>query len=181
MRGCFVAVVGPSGAGKDTLIRAAMADRTDLVLARRVISRPPAPESEDFECVTEAEFTTRQASEDFALHWQAHGLRYGIPTSVEDLLSQGTTVLVNLSRGMIDAARAQFDPFRVIAVTAPGKILASRLASRGRENAEDIAARLERADHAVPSGPDVWTIDNAGELEESITAFRAALPQPVSG
>lgn len=176
-----MAVVGPSGAGKDTLIRAAMADRTDLVLSRRVISRPPAPESEDYEGVTEAEFDTRQTSGDFVLHWQAHGLRYGIPASVEDLLAEGTTVLVNLSRGMIEAARAQFDPFRVITVTAPGKVLASRLASRGRESAEDIAARLERADHALPKGPDVWTIDNGGEVEDGIAAFHAALPQPVSG
>ena len=181
MRGCFVAIVGPSGAGKDTLIRQAMAGRPDLVLARRVISRPSAPESEDFESVTDAEFAARRASGDFALHWQAHGLNYGIPTSVEDLLARGTTVIANLSRAMIDAARDRFDPFRVIVVTAPARVLASRLALRARESAEDIAARLERAGYAAPVGPDVFTIENGGRLEDGAAAFRAALPQPVSG
>lgn len=181
MRGCFVAVVGPSGAGKDTLIRAAMDGRPDLVLARRVISRPAAPESEDFESVTEAGFADRRAAGDFALDWQAHGLSYGIPASVEALLAGGTTVIANLSRGMIDAARARFDPFRAIVVTAPAQVLAARLAGRGRESAADIAARLERAGYAAPAGPDVCTVDNGGRLEDAVAAFRAALPQPVRG
>ncbi len=36
----ITAIVGPSGAGKDTLIRGALAARPDLRLIRRVITRP---------------------------------------------------------------------------------------------------------------------------------------------
>ena len=52
----LVAIVGPSGAGKDTLIRGALAARPDLHLARRVITRPADTDSEDFDSVTEADF-----------------------------------------------------------------------------------------------------------------------------
>ena len=73
------AVVGPSGAGKDTLIRGALAARPDLRLVRRVITRPTDAGGEAFEGVTEQAFQQRSAMGDFAREWQAHGLRYGIP------------------------------------------------------------------------------------------------------
>ena len=180
-RGCFIAVVGPSGAGKDSLIREVLAVRSDLMLARRVISRPSAPDSEDFESVTPAAFEARKANGDFALDWHAHGLRYGIPNRIENELAAGKTVLANLSRGVIDAARDRFDPFRAIVVKAPTDVLAARLAQRGRETSEDIAARLQRAGDAAPTGPDVFTVDNGGRLEDAVTAFLAALPQDPNG
>ena len=56
MKGQLIAVVGPSGAGKDTLIEAARRARPDLLIVRRVITRPTESGGEDFEGVTEAEF-----------------------------------------------------------------------------------------------------------------------------
>ncbi len=70
----LVLVVGPSGAGKDSLLQTAReAFRCDprIGFARRVITRPADPDGENHEPVSEAEFTAR----DFALSWSAHGLR----------------------------------------------------------------------------------------------------------
>ena len=180
MRGTFVAVVGPSGAGKDTLIRAALARRPCLVAARRVITRPPDDATEVFESVTEAEFARAQAAGRLALDWQAHGFRYGIPDTIERDLAAGRHVLANLSRQAIGAARGRFRPFLALVVTAPAEVLAGRLAARGREDAAAIAERLGRAGHAVPQGADVRIIDNGGSLEAGVRAFLEALPpQPV--
>ena len=61
--GAFVAVVGPSGAGKDTLIahaRAALADEPQVEFVRRVITRLADGETEDHDTLTDAAFWKRR-------------------------------------------------------------------------------------------------------------------------
>ncbi len=70
--GAFVAVVGPSGAGKDTLIahaKAALADEPPVEFVRRVITRPSDGATEDHDTLTEAEFLEALANGAFALAW----------------------------------------------------------------------------------------------------------------
>ena len=132
--GRLVLVVGPSGAGKDTLLeaaRAAFRDDARIRFARRVITRVADPDGEDHEPVTETEFDARA----FALSWSAHGLRYGIPA---EAVRNEAVLVANVSRGVIAEAARRF-PVRVIEVTARPEILAARLAARGREGAEDVA------------------------------------------
>lgn len=176
MSGRLWAVVGPSGAGKDTLIAAARAALPALHVVRRVISRPSDAGGEDFEGVTAPEFLRRLAAGEFALHWQAHGLHYGIPAAALAPLAAGQDVLFNGSRKAL--ATAALPGLTVIEVTAPAAVLARRLAARGRETTEDIAARLARAAHPLPPGLAVVTVDNGGTLAEGVARFLAVL-QPV--
>ncbi|WP_295042814.1 phosphonate metabolism protein/1,5-bisphosphokinase (PRPP-forming) PhnN [uncultured Paracoccus sp.] len=171
----LVAVVGPSGAGKDTLMAAACAARPDLRAARRVITRPADAGGEDYDAVTEDDFAQRVAAGDFALHWRAHGLGYGIPARE---LTGGGTVLMNLSRRVLADAAARFPGLTVLLVTAPPEVLAARLAGRGRESAADQARRLDRADDALPSGIAVRAVLNDGTPEQGLARFLDAL-QPV--
>ncbi|MDT8855459.1 phosphonate metabolism protein/1,5-bisphosphokinase (PRPP-forming) PhnN [Paracoccaceae bacterium Fryx2] len=178
MPGAILAVVGPSGAGKDTLIDAARRVRPDLVIVRRVITRPETAGGEPFEGVTAEEFARRRTAGGFVLDWQAHGLRYGIPVGVLADLAAGRTVIFNGSRAMLAQAGAAFPGLVVIHVTAPVPVLAARLAARGRESAEDIARRLSRAPEPFPPGLPVREVQNAGALETAVAAFLDAL-QPV--
>jgi phosphonate metabolism protein PhnN/1,5-bisphosphokinase (PRPP-forming) len=170
------AVVGPSGAGKDTLIAGALRARPDLRLVRRVITRPADAGGEDFDGVTAAEFAARKAAGAFALDWQAHGLSYGIP---RDQVQGPGDVIFNGSRAALPAARAVFARLRVILVTAPDTVLAERLAARGREDAADIRARLARAAFRLPDGITALTVRNDGSLQDGIARLLAAL-QPDS-
>ncbi len=169
------AVVGPSGAGKDTLIAGALTRRPDLRLIRRVITRPSGAGGEDFEGVTEADFAARLERGDFALHWQAHGLRYGIPNA--QLAAPGD-VIFNGSRAALPEAAQVFPDLRVILVIAPDAILATRLAARGRETGADISRRLTRAAFTLPAGITADTVVNDGPLETGIARLLSAL-QPV--
>lgn len=175
-RGRFIAVVGPSGVGKDTLMRAMVAARPGLRRLRRVITRPADPEGEGHESVSEAEFDARLRDGGFALHWRAHGLRYGVPVGLCMDLAQGRDVMVNLSRRVLAEAQARFQPFLVLHLTADPGILAARLAARGRERAEEIAARLEGGALELPEGVGpVVRIDAAARPEKLANAALKAI------
>lgn len=172
----ITAIVGPSGAGKDTLIRGALAARPDLRLVRRVITRPTEAGGEDFEGVTPQEFQARRDRGDFALHWEAHGLSYGIPGT--QIATPGD-VIFNGSRAALPSAIRAFPGLSVILITAPPTILADRLARRSRETADDIRTRLSRARFEMPPGIAYRTVQNDGTPEQGIARLLAAL-QPVS-
>lgn len=182
--GYLVLVVGPSGAGKDSLLdgaRATLAGDPRFVFARREITRPADSGGEDHIAVTEAEFRARQAAGHYALSWDAHGLGYGIPNSVEGDLAAGRTVIANVSRGVLDEARGKYGRVAILSITVSPDILAARLRARGRETEEQIAGRLARAAAFRVTGPDVIDIRNDGDLAESVSDFVAALRGVASG
>ncbi|QBX35287.1 phosphonate metabolism protein/1,5-bisphosphokinase (PRPP-forming) PhnN [Paracoccus liaowanqingii] len=168
----IAAVVGPSGAGKDTLIEGALAAWPSLRLARRVITRPTEAGGEDFDGVTPDAFARMQRDGLFALDWQAHGLCYGIP---RDQLTGDGPVIFNGSRAALPQAVARLPGLRVVLVTAPTALLARRLAARGRETEDDIAARLDRAGFALPPGIAHVTVVNDASPEQGIARLLAAL------
>jgi len=169
-----ILVVGPSGSGKDTLLREALAQRPDFHLVRRTITRPADAGGEDHHAVSYEEFAGLEVEGAFALSWEAHGLSYGIPNSELERRATGP-ILVNASRGVIDEARERFGPLTVFVVTASLEILSQRLHSRRREDNANIVRRLERARMAMPTGEDVITIDNSGPLTAGVSAVVNAL------
>lgn len=175
--GPLVLVVGPSGAGKDSLIdgaRRALADDPTVHFVRRVITRPNI-RGEDHDIVTEAAFEAAERDGAFLLSWRAHGLCYGIPADAQQRRRAGTTVIANVSRSVIEDARLRLPPVRIIAITAPATVLADRLHRRGRESGSDSAERLATAAIALPDGPDVTRLVNDGSLIEGQAAFITAL------
>lgn len=176
--GTLFLVVGPSGAGKDTLMdgaRAALDGNPGIVFARRAITRPQDAGGEDHDALTDSEFDARHQSGGFMLDWQAHGLKYGIPAAHADDLSAGRHVIANVSRGVIAEAIARYSPTVVLEVTATPEILAHRLAGRGRETEDDIRARLARHAASIPEDAVRTTIVNDGTVAEGVEKFVAAL------
>jgi len=174
----LVLVVGPSGAGKDTLLtmaRTALADDTRFRFVRRVITRSAEAGGEDHEPVSDIEFAARN----FILSWEAHGLRYGIPADVADDIARGTVVVANVSRSIIAEAATRF-PVRVIEVTAPAEVLGARLSARGRESAADVAQRLARR-IPLPHGIDLTTIVNESLPEDGAEQLLAHLARALRG
>lgn len=164
--GLLVLVVGPSGAGKDTLIgivQARCAGRSDIVFPLRTVTRE-ASRHENNRSVTPEVFAREAESGMFALAWQAHGHGYGIPGAIDDDLRAGRKVVINVSRGVIGKARARYANVKVVKVTAPADVLASRIALRNRSSDGLLAPRLARVSDENDLRPDA-VIENTGEAE----------------
>lgn len=172
----LILIVGPSGAGKDTLlngVRDALADDLRFRFVRRVITRPGDMGQEAHESVTEQLFELRKQAGDFALTWRAHGLQYGIPADISMDLARGRVVVVNVSRAVVAEAAARF-PVSVIEISAPADVLALRLAARGREDAVDVARRLARSiELRLPV--DRQVVVNDGTIEAGVRELLAAI------
>ena len=157
----------------DGLIRA----QPDIHRARRTVSRPASDATEAFESVDAAAFARLRDSGAFALHWEAHGLGYGIRTAEFAPLADGRRVIFNGSRRALPQALARYPTLSVISVTVTAASLAARLAIRGRESAAGISERLRRAAD-LPPGIDARVISNDATPEEGIARLVAAC-QPV--
>lgn len=176
--GTLFLVVGPSGAGKDTLLdgaRIALGTDARYHFARRTITRPANAGGEAHEAVTTAEFASMAADNRFALCWGAHDLRYGIAHTELEPLREGIDVVANVSRGILDEARARFSPVSIISVIVPPHVLRARLEARGREDAAAIDRRLARAAALEVTGSDVLYVQNDGTPEQGVARFLDAL------
>jgi ribose 1,5-bisphosphokinase len=174
--GRLLLVVGPSGAGKDTLIdlaRAALKHDPSVIFARRVVTRA-ANAAEAHDVMSDEDFERAARAGAFALTWDAHDLRYGIPAAIDADIRAGRTVVANVSRAIVAQARRRYADVRVVLVTAPPEILAARLAARARGSDGDLARRLARGDAFADFAADC-VIDNVGTPETGAAALMVAI------
>ena len=167
--GRLLLVVGPSGAGKDTVIagaRAACAARAGVVFPRRVVTRD-ASAAEDHDSLDQAGSDRALADGAFAFWWPAHALRYGIPRAIDDDIRAGRTVVCNVSRGIVAELRLRYTNVVAVRITAPADILAARLAGRGRSSDGSLPDRIQRNEAYAGFQPD-RTIDNSGSPAAAI-------------
>lgn len=178
MTGTFVAIVGPSGAGKDALIsyaRDKLADKPGFLFAKRYITRPGDQAGEDHIAITPGAFAKQEASGQFILSWHAHDMDYAITSDMLRETANGQIVVANLSRTVLDRACELFASVKIFLVTARPDIIAQRLAERGRETSEDIKRRLARASLPLQQSSEIITIENNGLLSEAGEVFLAEL------
>jgi ribose 1,5-bisphosphokinase len=164
--GALVLVVGPSGAGKDTLLgvaREMLGDHSGIVFARRAVTRESTA-FENNEPVTREQFDRAVAAGAYALWWRAHGHGYGIARTIDDEIGASRVVVVNASRTIVDVARGRYQRLAVVLITAPAEVLAERLKTRRRDSDGDLAGRLQRASLDTGSEPDL-VISNIGAVE----------------
>jgi ribose 1,5-bisphosphokinase len=138
-------VVGPSGAGKDSVIRSAqqlLLDQKNIVFARRMVTRPSQAGSVH-DPVTEDDFRFLIASGGLSWHWEAHGFFYGIARHYRAAVKAGQLVVVNGSRAHVSSLM-RADDLKMVEVSASNGQLASRLQQRGRDDPQAIASRLAR-------------------------------------
>ncbi len=174
MTGRLVLVVGPSGVGKDSLLRYAMAHFAGdarFVFPRRCVTRAVDVAAEDHDSLDEQTFDELASQGAFALMWEAHGHKYGVRSDINTELERGCIVAVNVSRTIIAEVAGRYQNAVVIEITADPAVREARLAARGREAADDIKQRTRREvvtpAHALPH----HVIRNDGNISDAGDEF----------
>lgn len=148
MSGVLLYVIGASGSGKDSLMRRAremLARDTRVVFAHRYITRPHDAGGENHVALSEHEFDARLSRNLFPLHWHSHGVRYGIGCELNHWLAKGLTTILNGSRAYLHEASRNYPELVPVLIEVSPDVLRTRLHARGRESAEEIESRLQRA------------------------------------
>jgi ribose 1,5-bisphosphokinase len=178
MDGLLIYLMGPSGAGKDSLIaalrRSRAAERENLLIAHRYITRPAnARDSEQHIPLSEREFQARRRHGLVALDWRAHGCHYAVGVEMEAWMSKGFTVILNGSRQHLPTAKQKYaDRLKPVCLTVSTETLKKRLAARNRENAEQIENRLRRALAYQDGLPDdCLYLCNEGDIADTTRHF----------
>jgi len=174
MAGALVYVMGPSGAGKDSVLdraRAMLSIDLPIVFAHRYITRPADVGGDNHVALSQREFALRRAHGLFAFHWQAHGNDYGIGQEIHAWRRTGLAVVVSGSREHFRQMEDIDEDTVPVLITAPAERLQERLQRRGREDADATAERLQRAAAQDLDVAGMITIVNDGALDEAAETF----------
>ena len=175
-KGLFLAIVGPSGSGKDTIIEALCKQLPNIKRVKRYITREQQKAGgEDSYNIDFDTFRKLERDGGFAFSWSAHHLKYGLPITIFDEINAGKILIANISRSILDQLSDKFEYYEVILITASDKILAERLEERGRESKAQIEERLARSSFTIPKGISPLIIINETTVEDAVSKIIASI------
>ncbi len=161
-------IVGPSGVGKDSLlrwVREHLGERQQVRFATRAITRAAHP-SEEHEPVAAHDFWTEAGGGGFSMVWQANGASYAVRRGIEADLLAGYDVVVNGSREYVPQVVKAFADARIIWITAEADLIARRLVARQRESGPELLQRVQRATaFSAPADQNTIHLDNSGPIQ----------------
>jgi guanylate kinase len=148
-RGLLIVISGPSGVGKDTLIRRLIELEPTLVYSVSGTTRRPRPgekPDENYTFLTREEFQDRINKGEFLEHATYNGQLYGtFRDRVEKARSTGRDVVLKIDvQGAEQVRRLVSDGIFIFVVAPSEQERERRQKTRGTESAEDMESRRAR-------------------------------------
>lgn len=166
MKTKIVLIVGPSGVGKDTLLKNAKIKlNSSINFVNRYITRKPDINESNFYLDYYA-FEILKNNSFFISTWKAHENYYGI---AKNSIVDGVNV-ISISRSKVKDFENIYDDVYTINVSVSKIILEERLFKRGRETKEEIEKRLSRK-YDIIDAKKLVEFDNSKDIESSSSEF----------
>jgi guanylate kinase len=179
--GILFVLSAPSGAGKTTLVDA-LRKTSEFVYSVSCTTRPARTgeaEGQDYQFLTEPEFTARAKAGEFLEHAQVHGHYYGtLLRPIVENLKSGRDVLIDIDTQGAATIRNSKDKFvrdalaDIFIMPPDVEELRRRLTKRGTETTEQIETRLTNAIHEMESWPQYRYTIISRTTEEDLQKFR---------
>ncbi|KAK9904205.1 hypothetical protein WJX75_006739 [Coccomyxa subellipsoidea] len=177
-----VVISGPSGVGKDAVIKALQASRPDLHFVVTATSRPKRPgevEGVDYFFVSKEQFEEWIRSDEL-LEWAlVYGEYKGIPkTQVLEALARGTNAIFRLDIQGAQTVRRKFpDAVSIFLVAESEAALVKRLIDRKTEPMDKMITRVETARQEMQhiGEFDYVVLNNDGDLQGAVQQIDAII------
>jgi guanylate kinase len=152
MTGCLFIVSAPSGAGKSSLVKAALADDRRLALSVSYTTRPPRAgevDGREYHFVERKAFEAMLARGEFLESAEVHGNRYGTSRKwIQEARAKDLDILLEIDwQGARQVRKAFPDAVSVFILPPPPPLeeLERRLRGRGQDDEDAIQRRLRAA------------------------------------
>lgn len=149
-KGTLIIISGPSGSGKDTVLKLLFEKMPEIAFSISNVSRPMRKgevQGEKYNFVTREEFE-KMIADDALLEYNIYCENYyGTPKApVERCIESGNEIILEVDvNGAENVRKKCTDCFSVFILPPSFKVLKNRLTGRGTESPEVIEKRLEQA------------------------------------
>jgi len=174
MTGSLFIVSAPSGAGKSSLVKAALAEDKRLALSVSFTTRPPRAgevNGREYHFVDRKTFDAMLARGDFLESAEVHGNRYGTSQKwISDTRAKGLDILLEIDWQGAQQVRKAFPDAVSVFILPPPPVLPElerRLRGRGQDSEEDIQRRLRAAREEISHAPEFDYVIINKEFEEA--------------
>ena len=182
MKHVLLAVSGPSGVGKGTMVKTLIARREDVVESVSCTTRPPREgeiHGKHYFFLSREEFERRIAEGDFLEYDEHFGNYYGTPKSfVRETLPHKSIIMEIDVVGALNAKKEFPDTVLVMVVPPSVEELRRRLSGRGSETEAQIQNRLERMEYELSHADEYDYVVVNDDLEKAIRALEDIIDQP---
>ena len=175
MKHVLLAVSGPSGVGKGTMVKTLIARREDVVESVSCTTRAPREgelHGKHYFFLSKEEFIRRIDEGDFLEYDEHFGNYYGTPKSfVRETLPHKSIIMEIDVVGALNAKKEFPETVLVMVVPPSVEELRRRLSGRGSETEAQIQNRLERMEYELSHADEYDYVVVNDDLEKAIRAL----------